>query len=268
MGKGSDATLLQHVSELAAMHALLLEHPAPRFHLYCTHTTAPWDALEDATAVSRPKLTRTLNLAKAQKKGVPSGVKLPNSPIINEYARLDATENHFPNTPILLQSAAQSLNVALAGVLVDKEKRAETQLRDALPSFRVFCGDFRFPMVRYRACDTPWLFTVAPLSFSLSKTSGDLNADALKVIGEHVCKVLVASTQPGAVTVFCPSADDNTRAAFWNAAVDAFGSLPLEFLALDAGNKKHLAAIMSTDAKVSQRILQEITQGIENVRPF
>jgi len=230
---------------------------------------SPWEEFDDTpNAAGRSRLTRTLNLAKAQKKGLPAGIRLLKSPIIDEYARLDASETHYPNTANVLQSAAQAMNVTLTGVLVDKDKHVESLLRESFPSFRIFCGDWRFPMVRYRSSDAPWLFTMDPYTFSASKGLGDLTSDDLKLVGEHATKTLIHSGVLGAITIFCYSMDDNTRAAFWNATVDALGNYSLEFLSIDATSpgKRHVAAIMSTSSKVTERIVQEVVSSIEGVQ--
>jgi len=54
---------------------------------------------------------------------------------------------------------------------------------------------------------------------------------------------------------------------FWYAAVEAFGSHPLEFVAVAGrtSSLRHVAAIMSTDAGVLADIIAEVRTGLQTV---
>jgi len=261
MVKGDDGKLLQHTCELAALRALVKRSGASRFHLYSPQAGAPREPCEPASnPAGRGQFLAAMRLAAAKAKPLPKGTVLRTTPLIDAYATAQATEADFPNTAGVISQAAKDMGVAISGVLVDGDPKVEAQLRAVFPapSFRVASGDWRV-MPRYRASDTPWLFA--------SVFQNGANADDLKVIGKHAGSVLLPSKQPGVVTVMSYSMQPQACSEFWYAAVEAFGSHPLEFVAVAGrtSSLRHVAAIMSTDAGVLADIIAEVRTGLQTV---
>jgi hypothetical protein len=268
MAKGNDGNLLQHTCELAAMRAIIHAVGVKRFHLYCTHAMAPSEVCETVpNPAGREQLTRALNLAAAQSKALPTGTKLKTSPLIDVLSRLNASTASYPNTARILSSEAERLGVALSAVLVDTDADVETALRAsfATPPIRVFRGDWRKPIARFRSYDAPWLFTMDPDTFSTRRTPSGIDARDLRLVAEHIDRDLAAHL--GVVTVFGYAMVQATREAFWEAVVDAFGHHEVEFLAVAAraASKRHVAAVICADKDVLTEVIVEAHDHLDTV---
>jgi hypothetical protein len=266
MPTGNDGLLLRQCCELAALHALLRASGSQRFHVFCTHAAAPFVCWDPSLGV---QLSRTLNLAQAQNKPLPAGTKLRTSPIIDALASLRASPDSYPNSARILDHAAKQLRVSLTGVLVDSDPVVEQSLREAFPppSFRVFGGDWRKPMARYRSYDAPWLFTSTPGAFTLR--AAPRAAAEMRAIAEHVDRVLVPAGHPGVVSVFYEPMDEPSRAEFWGAAVDAFGQHDAEFVAVPsrAKGKLHVGVLVATAKNVLAPLLGDVRASLQTVDP-
>lgn len=232
----NDGTLLQHACELAATAAVTRASASERFHLFCTHA-GPVSTPVEKDAPARAQLNRVLNLVRAKGKPLPSGVHLPDNNLIDAYARVGARPEDMPNTPRLLAQEARHRGLAMTAVLIDD--RNEAALREAFPSFRVFGGAWDRPLARLRSYDAPWV-----LSFTPPKVS----AKDLSRLGEHVRGALLPAGHPGIVCVLGRDLDDRGRESFWDAMVDGFEALEIEFVAVQAPKtRRHVMGMACAD---------------------
>ena len=215
MAKGNDSNYLQHSVEVAAA-TRLKEENLDGLHVALTHGMEPFEVFE--VPVRRPPAGFRLKAAL----GLASKTRVPQEgepAIVTAYRRVDASDQHYPNSAQLLRTIASGgLHGGIAEVCHDKHRAlVDAWVKQRLlparlaPSarMRVCCNSWREEVGQggVLSCpddlQVPWLFSMDPMTYKSggSKDDDNLYESDLDLVSEALAS-FIRSGQPGIATLF------------------------------------------------------------------
>jgi len=216
MAKGNDGNYLQHSVEVAlALHLASLQ-PEGRLHIALTHGMAPFEPSDwEATGQVRSKLRKAVSAAHAS----PSAGE---SSVVAAYRSSGARLSHYPNSAELLRTVLGT--ASLTGGITERDEKKYLDLQQAWRGTDVETRQSSWRsevsmggiLACPRALDTPWLFSMDPMSYTERRFADD--AYVYPEDGDRLGDVLggfVKSGQPGVAALFVYAVKTHEREKFW-----------------------------------------------------
>jgi len=259
VAKGNDGHLLQHGIECELGKRLFDVGGQQGLHLIVTHGMAPTEPFEprEANPGAFVKLERWLDYARQQ---IP-----PNdSPsVLSAYRSCGASTAAYPNTGELLAAIIERDKLRGHITEIEPSKIASLDQKWRSMGIKILPGSWRDFLYEYRCpdrLDTPWLFTMDPMTYTKKPFEDDnqLRKCDLRFL-LPVFRSYFASSQPGAVCVFCFSLQPNPRLIFINdvqteLAQKLPGVCAYFFETTARGGNKHVGAVLSQDKAMMQEV--------------
>ena len=216
MAKGNDGNYLQHSVEIAAAGLLAETDAAKQLHVAFTHGMAPFEPCDDDRhPPARALFRRTLNASYREYRPGEAG-------LVTAYRKTNASIQRYPNSAELVRTVIGEQN--LSGGITELDAEKSRQLAEAWSGTGVVVTgaswrsqlDDGGALVRPVDSETPWLFTMDPMTY---REHGDADDDQLYHADlERLSKALrryVDSNAPGIAAVFVYSVKSDTWPQFW-----------------------------------------------------
>jgi len=166
VAKGNNGNLLQHFVESELAVTLTDGMLEKRFYTVFTHGMAPFEPCEPLAPEEPPELR---NLLKALPTLDASWAEESGIPVLKAYKRLQATEEHFPNSAEVVASVLGDKSI-LRGEICEQKAEFAEQLQQMwdMSTVNVRKGSWR-DAVRHISApdgqDAPWIFSMDPYRF-------------------------------------------------------------------------------------------------------
>ena len=255
MAKGNDGNYLQHCVEVEAAARLSEMDAQRRVRIALTHGMEPYEPFDPKTpGQSRKLIENALEEARGPR-------RLDERRIVAAYRETKASKENYPNSANLLRAVVGVEK--LSGGITESHPVKHAKLAHAWRETAVntACSSWRRQLEAggILTCpadlQTPWLFTMDPMTYSEmpgSEDSDKLHKCDIDLLSEALIRYL-AIGKPGIAVFFVYGVQPTKQPVFWKFMDDLaerVGAEPRSYWLTHQGGNRNLAGLISSDAEI------------------